>query len=124
MNCPITKEKIGLSEKGKIPCELCALVQHLHTLVLEAGKEIAVKKLELLKEFNSLEPVQQFEQMKTELHKLEKSHKRCAGCGLCFGGHHIAVSMRNVPEIGEVCQWCAKEIDRQGLEVFKKRIKK
>jgi len=93
-------------------CELCILIKDLGKLVDETAKQI-----------KKLEPVIAFERMKKEYGKLRKTHHVCAGCGLCFGGHHIAFPAKIVPKVGGVCQWCAAEINKNGLTAFKKRLK-
>lgn len=48
--------------------------------------------------------------------------KACAGCGLHFGGDHWALP-RHVEGLGDVCQWCYKDIKERGLEYFKQSMK-
>jgi hypothetical protein len=80
MECPNIKN-IGPSTSGCIPCELCSIINELGKLVSETGKQV-----------RQLEPVIAYERMKKEYLKLSNSHAHCAGCGLMFGGQHIAVN--------------------------------
>jgi hypothetical protein len=109
--CIINKVEIGKAEDN-VPCELCALILELGKLVNETAKQI-----------KQLEPVIAYEKMKEEFSILNKTHTKCKGCGLCFGGHHLAFP-KEVDGIGEVCQWCEEEIKKLGLKKFKARITK
>jgi len=106
--CPLTKD----AHVEDAPCDLCALIQKLGELVSKASKEV-----------KELEPIKQFNRMKAGYNELNKTHKRCAGCGLCFGGSHIAFPYF-VNGIGRVCQWCSQDIDKKGIEAFKKSMKR
>ena len=113
MGCPkALVENIGLSEEDKFPCELCSIIEDLKIIVGEAAKE--VKQSELVKTY---------ERMKKEYRKLLKTHRKCPGCGLCFGGFHLAFPHYE-KGIGNVCQWCAKDIADNGIEKFKEKLKK
>jgi len=107
--CTINQDEIGAAIEDKIPCELCALIYKLREVFSQTSKDI-----------EELEPVIAWREMKKQLHKLEKTHHKCAGCGLCFGGSHIAWPTRNVKGLGDVCQWCTKQIDEVGLQQFMK----
>jgi hypothetical protein len=106
MTCPKIAEV-----KEKLPCELCDLIVELRKIVSQTGADI-----------KQLAPVIAYEAMKKDMAKIEKMHKKCAGCGLCFGGEHIAMK-RYVANIGYVCQWCEKEIETRGINDFIKRKK-
>jgi hypothetical protein len=110
--CPISQET-GKSEENKIPCEYCATIKGLGELVSKAREEI-----------KKLEAVIAFEKMKKEYSKLSRSHDHCAGCGLLFGGYHIAKKMQYIRGIGNVCQWCFQDIEKQGVEEFKERMRR
>ena len=102
LNCKMVKRIPAPSSEGGIPCELCDVLDNM-------GEKLN----EFARTFNTL---------KKTFEALQKTHKRCNGCGLCFGGHHVAFP-KDVPGIGEVCQWCAQEIKDKGLETFKERRK-
>uniref|UniRef100_A0A6M3L8Z5 Uncharacterized protein n=1 Tax=viral metagenome TaxID=1070528 RepID=A0A6M3L8Z5_9ZZZZ len=114
MSCPhVEKFDIGLSEEGKTPCELCALITAMGEMVNETAREI-----------KELEPLKAFARMKKEYSSLKKLHLKCAGCGLCFDSYHIAVPTKKVEGVGNVCQWCAKQIiDEGGLPKFLELLK-
>lgn len=112
VNCNmIDKAQIGSSLTGKTPCELCAMIQRLGKLVGQARKDVRPH----------LAVVADYEAMKRSYLDLKESHHRCAGCGLCFAGRHIAKPI-NVKGIGDVCQWCAKDIRKIGVETFKTQL--
>lgn len=112
MVCPkVAEGEVGLSEDGKTPCELCAIIDSLRILIAETAKEV-----------KQLEPVKAYARMRMEFLKLQQTHKKCPGCGLCFGGFHIALPVY-VEGIGDVCQWCAKDIKQVGLEKFMRKLK-
>lgn len=108
-NCPFLGKDITQLEKE--PCDFCQLISQIGAIVEKSGKEV-----------RKLEPVIAYNKMQREYKKLKRTHKRCAGCGLCFGGDHIAFP-GIVPGIGEVCQWCEAEIEEGGLDEFKARLK-
>ena len=76
-----------------------------------------------IKQIKESEPLRLYKQAAKTYSELNKSHRRCAGCGLCFGGHHIAKPAATYKELGEVCQWCKKTIDKIGIKKFKESIK-
>jgi hypothetical protein len=111
-NCKIVNN-IGEGSEGKNPCEICSAIVKLGEIVNQTKKEIGL-----------LEPVKAYQRMLVEYKKLSNSHLKCVGCGLCFGGHHIAKTFRYIKELkGDVCQWCAIDIDKNGLELFIQRVK-
>lgn len=88
-------------------------------------KELLARYTQIKINKEKLPQVVAFKTLKAEFTKLNNSHKKCAGCGLCFGGNHIALEFRNVPELkGDVCQYCASDIDEHGLEEFIERVKR
>ena len=99
--CPLIECKEAGLRDGNLPCELCTL---LETIRIECNKDKANTK-KLIKLYS----------------ELKRTHKKCPGCGLCFDGSHIAFPVF-VKGIGNVCQWCAKEIQKQGIDKFKKRL--
>ena len=52
---------------------------------------------------------------------IDKGHPKCLGCGLLFGGYHIAYPT-TIAGIGEVCQWCWEDYRKYGRAVFLKRL--
>jgi len=105
--CIVKEGDVGLSSEDKIPCELCVAIIKLGELVNETTKKI-----------NQLEPIIAWKQMKKALARLEKTHHKCGGCGLCFHGEHIAFPASTNKELGDICQWCDREIKRDGLDKF------
>lgn len=100
--CPL-KEPIATSEEGtSMPCEVCNVIKHLANV------------------FTELEA--KYKEIRKEYLEIKRSHWNCAGCGLCFGGKHIAIPNK-IEGLGDVCQWCKVDIDKYGLASFMKRIK-
>ena len=106
--CPKIQRIItGLASEGKAPCELCAIIDALRKVVASATKQI-----------NTSEAVKAWKQMQKEFQKIHANHWVCAGCGLCFGGKHLAEPVKFVKDLGHVCRWCDSEIKEWGLEKF------
>ncbi len=109
----IDKAKLGPSSIGMEPCHLCALVASLTSEI-----NALATKIEKMPEMVELKNV------KRQLGELRASHNKCPGCGLCYDGDHIARPMEQVKGLGRVCQWCAQDIKRYGLEHFLKASKR
>jgi len=110
--CPLVGSAVFGDGQEDNPCELCALIYSLSSVVDESKRELEDTKV-----------MKAFRRMEATLKELKKSHKVCAGCGLCFGGFHIAAETKNIKGLGIVCQWCADEIEKQGLKIFLERMK-
>jgi Fe-S-cluster-containing dehydrogenase component len=75
------------------------------------------------KDIEALESVKAYREMYWDMKELRASHKTCPGCGMCFGGHHLAVPFKHYKDIGYVCEWCADSIKKEGITAFNKRRK-
>jgi hypothetical protein len=113
VNCKLVGQRAiePASATRGYPCDLC--------LQLGVMREAIVK---MNKEYEHSDAMKSYNRALAILRELEKTHIKCAGCGLCFGGLHIATKMQTVPALGPVCQYCAKEIEKYGLSEFLKRV--
>ena len=110
--CKLVKTEPSPSSVGGIPCELCTTKEAI-------GKELN----KLAKLINESEALKLYRSALESYNELAKSHKTCAGCHLCFGGYHIAAPAKYYAGLGEVCQWCQKDIKKIGIDAFKERMK-
>lgn len=89
-------------------CELCRTIKDMNDLIMKARKS---------------EIMTQFKAMEKAYLQLQKTHKKCAVCELCFGGNHL-MSPSHIAGIGDVCEWCVKEIKKKGIDSVRKRMER
>jgi hypothetical protein len=105
IHCPLNAEIKPITQGGPA-CELCSALQTM-----------SKKMIEMEKEYNRLPAVIEFKRLQKEFSELDKSHRKCAGCGLCFGGAHLAeVFSRHGGK--DYCQYCTVKIKKIGITAF------
>ena len=105
IHCPLNAEIKPITQGGPA-CELCS-----------ALRTMTKKMAEMEKEYNRLPAVIEFKRLQKDFADLDKSHRKCAGCGLCFGGAHIGevFSKHNGKDY---CQYCTAKIKKIGIVAF------
>jgi hypothetical protein len=121
-------KRVEPSDMGGIPCELClvldtmdkslnALLKKINTseaVIYRDKLNIMIRESKAMKDYKAA--------VATHL-RLSKSHKKCKGCGMCFGGEHLAFVFTNLPGFGDICEWCANELKENGRQAFIERRK-
>jgi hypothetical protein len=111
--CKLVEGKVvSPSSIGGVPCELCLVLANMSDNI--AKLEDMVKSSNVMKDLKLAH---------STYGALLKSHKRCSGCGMCFGGDHEAKPFKFAKEIGDICEWCAKELEQNGKQEFINRRK-
>lgn len=108
MECKFTKKVV---DERELPCYMCDLIVNI-------GNEI--NKLDT--DVNSLQFVKDLKELKKLYSTLKSSHKQCVGCGLCFGGQHMAIPTKFQPGIGMLCQYCTEYFSKVGQQRFLKSM--
>jgi hypothetical protein len=129
--CPLEK-----TMENNVPCGYCSLMFELQNRASNLRTEIAntelvlsIKEAEKLiakarKQIEGSEASKALKEMESLSRKVNRSHMKCAGCGLCFGGKHLADNTTHVEGVGDICQWCSAELKRMGIKPWLERIHK
>ena len=109
--CP-QKADLKPSQFGGPACEICAAIKQLGEIVDRTKHAI-----------DESETIKAYQEMLKEYKKINSAHKTCVGCGLCFGGNHLAFPAYTSTDGKQFCQYCAAGIKKRGYNVFMKLAK-
>jgi len=111
IHCPLNKETRPTTVGGPA-CELCS-----------AMITLSKRMNDLSVEFNNSPMVREYKKIREDYNILENSHRKCDGCGICFGGYHIAKKFLTIDK-KSYCQYCVVDIKKNGIKSFNERIGK